>query len=261
MPGADVKRPFPAPRRDILTRVVDWAHGTHIRPHSHEWWQLVYSESGVISVETDEETWVVPPDRAVWVPAGVLHQVRAPKGGRNRSLYITSTAARRWGLPEQCRVVAIPPLVRELILEFGHLPEEYDEAGPDGRLAHVILDRLAGLREVPLNLPWPKDGRALAVARGLEADPADNRPLEAWAGEAGASARTLARLFQRDCGLTFGQWRQRLRLLAALERLGAGASVTAVALDLGYDSTSAFIAMFRNALGVTPGTYARNGAR
>jgi AraC-like DNA-binding protein len=220
---------------------------------------LVYAVEGVLSVVTDGGTWMVPTDWGVWVPAGVVHEVRAPRGGRNRSLYVQAAAAASRGLPERCRVVIVPPLLRELILEFGRLPGDYAVDGPGGRMAEVILDRLGQLAEQPLNLPWPRDPRAQTVARALEAEPGDNRPLEDWAREAGASARTLARLFLGDCGLTFGQWRQRLRLLSSLERLGAGEAVTTVALDLGYGSTSAFIAMFREALGVTPGAYARGG--
>ena len=123
----------------------------------------------------------------------------------------------------------------------------------------MLAYELAGLQPAPLDLPLPQDRRALAVAEALIADPADGRDLEAWARSASASDRTLARLFRAETGLTFGRWRQRRRLLAALERLAAGAPVTVVALDLGYDSPSAFIAMFRRTLGTSPTRYLRDG--
>ncbi len=245
------------PIRSVRARTSEWPTGTVIVPHSHPWCQLVYAIGGVTIVETPEGSWVVPPDRAVWVPAGITHCVRAARGGQNRSVYVTIEAAQAAGLPKGCKVVAVSPLTRELILEFGRRPDDYDEDGADGRLVRVLLDQIAALPAQPLHLPWPRDPRALAVARALEADPADGRPLEEWAREAGASARTLARTFRADCGLTFGQWRLRLRLLGALERLAAGEAVTAVAFDMGYDQPSAFIAMFRRLLGTTPGAYFR----
>ena len=118
---------------------------------------------------------------------------------------------------------------------------------------------MAGLPLAPLDLPLPRDRRALAVAEALIASPADGRYLEALGRAVGASDRTLARLFRRETGLTFGRWRQRRRLLAELERLAGGESVTAVALDLGYERPSAFIAMFRRALGASPTRYLRHG--
>ena len=121
----------------------------------------------------------------------------------------------------------------------------------------MLVDEIRGAAQAPLHLPLPSDPRALRVARALQAEPGDARPLAGWSKPAGASTRTLARLFVRETGLGFRAWRQQLRLLRALERLAAGEAVTQVALDLGYDSPSAFIAMFRKALGVSPGRYFR----
>jgi len=152
-------------------------------------------------------------------------------------------------------VVTVPPLLRALILEAVEMPKLYDEAGADGRLMAVILDCLRKLKPTPLYLPIPADARLRRITDVVAADPADRTPLAAWAKRAGASARTLARLFVKETGLTFGAWRQQARLLKALEWLAEGRPVTAVALDLGYLSPSAFIAMFRRALRVSPGRY------
>jgi AraC-like DNA-binding protein len=131
----------------------------------------------------------------------------------------------------------------------------YPESGREARLVRVLADELQTARVAPLHLPMPQDPRLLRVARELVANPADGRTLAAWTRAAGASGRTLQRRFRAETGLGFGKWRQQVRLLRALERLAAGAAVTEVAFDLGYDSPSAFVTMFRRALGTTPGRY------
>ena len=146
-------------------------------------------------------------------------------------------------------------LLRELLRAAVDLPAEYDTDGPAGRLMTVILDQLRVLDQAALHLPWPEDARLTRIAEALIDDPAMSAGLDDWAKTAGASARTLARLFVKETGMTFGAWRQQARLLKALELLAAGQSVTATALDLGYDSPSAFIAMFKKVLGVSPGKY------
>jgi len=241
------------PARPIVALAVDRPGPHRIPPHRHFRAQLVYGSSGVMTVATATGTWVVPPEQAVWVPAGIEHEVRSNGPLAMRSLYVHPGACD--GLPATCCVVGVPPLLRELILRavtFG------EAAAPDGREARVLAlipDELRALEPEPLHLPLPRDRRLTAVTEQLAAVPGDDRPLAAWAKVAGASERTLARLFLSETGLTFGTWRQRLRLLAAIARLAEGQAVTAVAYDLGYDSPSAFIAMFRRSLGATPGHY------
>jgi AraC-like DNA-binding protein len=151
-------------------------------------------------------------------------------------------------------------LLRALILEISDLPTLYDETAADGRLVAVLLDRIRATTVEPLHLPDPSDPRAARVAAALRDDPGSKRGLADWGQFGGASARTLARLFRRETGLTFGRWRNRLRLQEALYRLAEGASVTEVAYALGYDSAGSFVSMFRNALGVTPRRYFRRPA-
>ena len=146
-------------------------------------------------------------------------------------------------------------LLRELILCGVDLPQLYALGGPEERLVLVLLDEIRAMQVAPLHLPQPRDPRLLKLATALGRDPADRRDLEQWSRAVAASPRTLARLFRRETGLTFGRWRQQLRLLRALEWLAGGRSVTDIALSLGYDSTSAFVAMFRRNLGHTPGRY------
>ena len=152
-------------------------------------------------------------------------------------------------------MLGVDALTRELIRSFCELPVEYDESGPDGRLAGVLLDRLRAAPEVRLSLPLPSDPRLKKLCSRLQRKPDDDRTLAAWGNEFGVSEKTLSRLFLRDTGLTFRAWRQRLRLLGALTPLERGERVTDVALLCGYDSTSAFIAAFRQQFGATPGEF------
>ena len=240
--------------RTLLVRAMDLTVDHNTGWHQHRRAQLVYAISGVMQVWTAHGLWVVPPQRAVWMPSRTPHQVQTGSGPvAMRHLYIEPDAAAH--LPDHCCVVRVTPLLKELIRKAATLPELYDPDGPDGRLVTVILDQIQGLPTAPLHLPDVSDPRLRPIARALTRDPADPRTLADWAAQAGASARTLARLFRRDTGMTFGQWRQQVRLLAALALLAEGRPVTTVALDLGYDSQSAFIAMFRRAFGVTPGRY------
>lgn len=241
------------PGRPIVALATDHAGPHRYAPHRHKRAQLVYATAGAMTVATATGTWVVAPQHAVWMPAGVEHEVRAAGPLALRSLYVHPAAAQ--GLPESCCVVSVPPLLRELILRATSLPETVAPDGPEARMLALIPDELRALEPEPLHLPLPRDRRLKAVTDSLAARPAEPRMLADWARRVGASERTLARLFVRETGMTFGAWRQRLRLLVAVARLADGEAVTTVAYDLGYDSPSAFIAMFRRALGTTPGRY------
>jgi len=239
--------------RAIVGFTADYEAGDTTGMHSHDRAQLVHGETGVMTVRTHRGTWLVPPGFAVWVPATMEHQVSAISALRMATLYVRGDAG--VPVPSDCVVVSVPVLARELILRAVTLPDAYPDAGPEDRLIGVLRDELGDLEPAPLHLPLPLDKRARAVTDRLIESPADARELEDWGRTVGASGRTLARLFTAETGLSFGQWRRKRRLLAALERLAAGAQVTTVALDLGYRGPSAFIAMFRRELGETPGRY------
>jgi AraC-like DNA-binding protein len=221
--------------------------------HTHTWVQLSYAIRGVLHVHTAQGNFVAPPQRAIWIAAGTEHEVFSSPHTEMRSLYLNDVTS-SYGLCG-CRVIEIDTLTRELIRRFCELPVEYDEKGADGRLAQVLFDQLLVAREVSLSLPLPSDPRLLRLCRGLQEAPDDSRTLLEWSQDLGASEKTLRRLFLRETGLTFRAWRQRLRLLGSLEALEQGQRVTQVALGCGYDSTSAFIAAFRQHFGVTPGDF------
>lgn len=241
----------------IVAMAKNFPDGSAIAPHSHRSAQLVYASEGVMTLSTAGGAFVVPPQRAVWVPAGIEHSIAIRGPLAMRTLYVKPDA--RDDLPTDCQVVAVSPLLRELILAATSLPQEYAPGDPAARLMDVILDQIETLPVAPLHLPMPRDGRTARIAEALHADPADPCSLAGWAVQVGASERTLARLFVQETGMSFGAWRQQMRLLKSLELLAGGAAVTATAMDVGYESPSAFVAMFRRALGVSPRRYFSNG--
>jgi AraC-like DNA-binding protein len=221
------------------------------------WDQLAYASRGVMSVVTAQGTWVVPPHRAVWIPAGVVYSVHMSGRVTLRTLFMASGLARH-RMPRACRAVNVSPLMRELVLHACRRSTLRRDIPADRRLAQVILDQLETLPAEPLQLPMPKDPRARQAAERLQADPGNVASLADTSRAAGASKRTLERLFLEETHMTLGRWRQRLRLLEALRLLADGQSVTRVALDVGYQSPSAFVAVFHRELGTTPARYFRS---
>jgi AraC-like DNA-binding protein/mannose-6-phosphate isomerase-like protein (cupin superfamily) len=242
-------------QRPILT--MSYRLGPGRTPtHRHSRAHLFYCTEGVFRLVRKEATWIVPPSQAVWVPSDAEHCAYATQPVVLLSLFVDASATT--GLPEDCRVVHISLLLRELIFKAVDAGNEYAPTGSAARLMQVIVDELHDLRPAPLSLPLASDKRVRQLCEALVQNPADERSLEAWAPRVAASARTLARLFVSETGLTFAEWRRQMRLLEAIDRLGHGQTVTRVALDLGYESPSAFIAMFRRTLGASPGKYFRN---
>ncbi|ONH22408.1 helix-turn-helix domain-containing protein [Pseudofrankia asymbiotica] len=223
---------------------IDW--------HDHAEHQLIYPGTGVLRVTTEVGSWVVPPLRAVWLPAGVAHAHRA-HGPTHLHCLAFPEADDPFGFPDPT-VVAVPALLREIIRALS----ETGLAPADRRdLTAVLLRSLRPVPELRLCLPQPRDDRLAALAAMLDRDPADPRPLAELGSAVGASERTLSRLFRRQTGMTFPQWRAQLRLHYGLTLLAGGEPVTVVALACGYSNPSAFTAAFRDAFGVTPARYAR----
>ena len=237
---------------------LDYHAGERIPEHRHAEAQLIYAVRGAMTVQTRAGRWVVPPERAVWVPALEAHSIRMTGSVGMRTVYVHVERAQ--GMLPACCVVQVAPLLRELVLRIMDLPADYDPDTPPTRLVAVFLDEIKTADQVPLYLPLPTDRRLRCITDALRDHPGDARTLAQWSRIAGGSERTLARAFARETRMTFGQWRHQARLLGALELLALGHSVTATALELGYDSPSAFIAAFRRALGTTPGRYFATGS-
>jgi len=244
-------------RSQITTLTHDYPAGQVIPLHFHDRDQLVYASQGVMTVRTGEGTWVVPTQRAVWIPARVPHTIAMSGNVAMRTLYLRPRLAGT--LPRDCCVVNVSALLKELILHacaFGGLRKS---VARQRRVIEVILDQLEAIATVPLQLSNLSDARARRVAETLIADPSDRRTLTQICRMAGASKRTVERLFREEAGMTFGKWRQQLRLMQAMRLLAEGAKVTHAALEAGYSTPSAFISMFRQTLGTTPTAYFRVG--
>ncbi|CAM5325696.1 AraC family transcriptional regulator [Streptomyces fumanus] len=236
------------------TRTRHLPPGGEIDAHRHDDHQIVYAGRGVLTVTTSAGSWVAPATRALWIPAGTVHAHQA-HGDLDLHLVGLPATENPLGL-ESPAVLAVGPLLRELIIARARAG---DGDTPEGtRLRGVLLDQLRiSARQQPLHLPMPSDPLLRAVCDLLRADPSDNRTLAEWGRLVGASDRTLSRLFARELGMTFPQWRTQMRLHRALVLLAERTPVTQVANRCGWSSTSAFIDVFRRAFGHTPGTHAR----
>jgi AraC-like DNA-binding protein len=243
------------PALPIIPLAMQVSHAGCAAPHAHPRGQLIFASSGVMRVVCRHDIWVVPPSQAVWVPPEIEHEVYFPGEVSLRNLFVDPSVT--GGLPKKCTVIKVSPLLRELILKAVAAGGSYAPESPEWRLMFVILDELREAEPTDLHLPMARDNRLLRVMEALLKNPGDNRKLDEWADIAGASPRTLSRLFVRETGLTFGEWRKKLLLQEAIDRLGKGENVTRVAFDLGYQSLSAFIEMFRKSLGTSPGQISR----
>jgi len=248
------------PEIDVLPRPVflrsQSLPARHVFPiHSHPWNQFVYATSGTLVVTVEDTWYVITPEQAIWVPTGVAHTTGALHGAEFRNLYVADVA--ELAMPQQCTVFSVSPLLRALIIELVEIEGRDEADGYADRIDAVIVDNLHRLKELDFHLPWPRSPGLRKVCEALYSAPDDLRTVDEWAGEAGVSARTLARRFEKETGVSLRAWRHRLRLFRALEWLGAGRAVTEVALDLGYASLSAFIYMFRKEMGCSPTQWLR----
>jgi AraC-like DNA-binding protein len=221
--------------------------------HTHDDHQLAWAPVGVLTVVTEEATWVLPPTRALWIPAGLQHETRADGPATMRSLYVRPDLCPiGWARPTPIRADS---LLTELI---GYL--ERDELDPQrrGRAEAVLTDLLEPVPLATIEVRMPTDERARDVAQALGENPADRRTLDQWGRHVGASGRTLARAFLAGTGVPFGRWRTLLRLQAALPALASGQPVGNVARHVGYESSSAFVAAFRHETGLTPAAFVQD---
>jgi len=239
--------------RPVIALADEYEAGFVDPLHFHPRAQLLYAVSGVMSVLTETDSFIVPPQRAVWLPAGTAHEVSCRGPVSLRTLYIEPAVSAH--LPRRSCVIEVVDLLRALILEAMRFEREYDEHGREGRIVRLLLDELAAVPAPSLQARMPRDQRLGRVCRAILAEPARDDDLDHWARLAGMGRRTLTRRFRQETGMSLVAWRQHVRLLDALSRLAAGQPVTTVAFDVGYESLSAFTTTFQKTFGVSPSRY------
>lgn len=244
---------------EVVALATDYPDGHRVEPHRHRRGQLLHALAGVVLVSTDAGRWIVPPDHAMWIPAGVDHAVEMMGDVRMRSAYVLPEAAP--GLPGDLRVLAMSDLMRSLIVEAVEVGSAEGREDRAAALMRLLLLELPRLEERPLALPFPREPRLNRLCREFVLHPTPHATIDDWARRAGMSRRGFTRVFLRETGLSLSVWRRQASLFAALPRLAEGQPVTTVALDLGYDSAPAFTTMFRRMLGVSPRSYLRLGGR
>ena len=240
---------------DVRSLSLTYYDGHHVHAHRHGWAQLVYARSGMLQVTAGNQMWLLPPTRAIWIPAEVEHELSAKGEVAFRTLYIAPE--RSASVDRSLGTLHVSPLLSELILQILSIQMLDPDVPAHDRLAGVLVDCINAARPIDLMLPLPTDRRARRLATHFQKNPADTADLPHLASQVGASVRTLQRCFIAQTGVRVDAWRQKARLIASTVSLAHGHSVTATALDCGYDSPSAFIAAFKRQFSMTPGQFVR----
>ncbi|WP_019140722.1 AraC family transcriptional regulator [Noviherbaspirillum massiliense] len=240
----------PSAARPVRLVARDLNASELLAAHSHDWSQVTYALDGVVRVTVGNSTWIVPPLRAIWIPAQAVHEVATLEKTRLRVLYLHASAA---PFPHaECQVLDVSPLLRELIVALS-LADAGDAR--ESMLSALILDELGRLATLPIRIALPADKRLKSLCEALLRDPAQSLTLAEWAQQVGATERTLARLFEQELNMSFGQWRQQARLAHAAPLIARGVPLSQVASKLGYASQSAFSAMFKRTFGQSPSAF------
>ena len=265
--GADALVPSVA--HPLRVRARRLAAASRIEPHRHDWAQVAYSAAGVLRVTAGDHTYIVPPSRAVWIPPGVEHVVTVVEDAELRTLYLHLPAGQSGPAPlgressaavestpstwARCRVLEVSPLLRELVGQLGDCSGA--ATARERCLVALVQDELRRARPLPLGVGLPADKRLRSLCEAVLDDPARHGTLQGWAGEAGASVRTVARLFRQELGTTFAEWRQQVLLAKALSMAARKRPMAHIASELGYASASAFSAMVRRSVGMPPSRF------
>jgi len=236
--------------RAVVAIGNDYPASFELARHQHRRAQLLYASEGVVTVDTAQGAWAAPPERAVWIPAGVPHAVKMVGAVSTRSVLIEPGACP--GRGDRCEILSVTPLLRSLLVAAADLPAEYDLDGRDGLVMALLIAEISGASVIPLAVPFPHHAALAGKCHAFLAQPDAGATIDAWSDELHLGRRAFTRLFRRETGISFAAWRQQACLLAALPRLAAGEPVTAIALDLGYDSPAAFSTMFKRLVGIPP---------
>ncbi len=229
-----------------------------VETHQHPWGQLAYCSTGIMKVEVPGASFMIPPKRALWLPKFTPHTVSTRYGLSFRSLYIDNSLSTE--LPDKTVALSVNGLLRELILSIATWDEDYRLTERKQRHIDFLLDQLIQAERAPLSLTMPEDKRLTRITEFICSHPGNNTSLSTWSETVGATPRTINRLFQKETNMGFIEWRQRLRILYSLERIEKGDKLSNIALDLGYESDSAFISMFKKHMGVAPKQYFKSNS-
>jgi AraC-like DNA-binding protein len=239
--------------RPVLAIGSDYPPSFELEEHRHQRGQLLYAAKGVVAVSTSQGAWTAPPERAVWIPGGVPHSVRMVGEVSTRSVLIAPGLLPQLG--DRCRVVGVSPLLRSLLVTAWSIPPLYDLDGRDALVMSLLVAELAQAPVIPLSAPFPKTPELAARCQAFMERPNAHDTIDGWSEQLGMGRRAFTRAFRRETGMSFAEWRQQACLLTALPRLAGGEPVTAIALDLGYDSPAAFATMFKRLSGIAPSRY------
>ena len=234
----------------IAVRVDVTGTQAEVPDHGHRKGQLVFALGGGVTCRVPNGLWMVPPHCGVWVSGGMRHSNLATANARLFFVYIEPGVV---DLPDRCCTLSISPLLRELIVELSDQAARDDER--EALLTKVLLRELPRMVVQHLHVPLSPEPRLKRIASALAEDPSDRSTLAEWAHRVALSESSLARLVVKETGLTFGRWRQQFHLIVAIRELASGVSVQQVSADLGYESVTAFITMFKKALGKPPAKY------
>lgn len=239
--------------RPILAIGDTYPASFELAEHWHRRSQFLYAASGVMAVSTPEGAWVAPSERAVWIPGGMPHAVRMVGTVKTRSVLIDTDACPNRG--KSCQVVGVSQLLRQLLVAAADLPIEYDEEGRDGLVMQLLLAEIDCAPLIPLAVPFPSHPAIARRCHTFLAQPDATATIDEWSDGLAMNRRNFTRIFRRETGMSFAEWRQQACLSVALPKLAAGESVTSIAMDLGYDGPGNFSTMFKRVLGVPPSHY------
>ena len=249
-PRLSVYEQLPTP---VFMKAKEMSALTQIVDHQHNWDQLIVALTGVLEVNCENMHYIIPPQQAVWIPANKKHNIATVNGAQLRSIHFNKGLITAHKM--KLRVLKISTLVKELLNTASQFEYKPDMSEIQQRLLDVLIDQVNGLPEVHLCLPLSNDPLLSSILSCLQSSPDNANTLQQWSIELGASSKTIARRFHTELGMTFSQWREQLKLHRAIQWLHEKRPITQISLELGYDSLSAFIQMFKRNMGVTPGKF------
>jgi AraC-like DNA-binding protein len=252
-PIAIQRHDFNEKDRAVVSFISDHENGVSTGWHWHTRGQLLYAIEGVMMIRSADGIWVVPPNRALWITAHLDHEVTMVGSVKMRTVYIDMDAITN--LPKKTCVISVSGLLRELLVAAAKVPRHYEENTRDSHVMQLLVDEIRISDELPLHLPTPDEPRIKRICETLIAHPDDARTIAEWANDLGIASKTVHRLFLKETGMTFVQWREQARLLHALKKIASGEKIIDIAIDCGYSTPSAFTAMFKRHFGAPPSSY------